>query len=602
MKKYFLFFIFIFMFMQFEKVFAVDFTENYNIYNIVSAKDIIVYEYEECDRNTSYHSIGVYFVKEDIFKTIKNNYGEVINSSVYFPSIDRNGKYITFTSRATNITDDEDSYCYNIIENIYEYCSRVYIYDIYSEKSYVIKNNYENLSGDSYVSKISGNGKYVVFESVATNNLNFGKIDKCLFNRENICINIFKYDLLLKNIVLVSTSNENYGGNFNSISPSISYDGRYIVFQSSSSNLVKGNYNYDLCKNTSEIGEKLCTHIYLYDSIYRTNIIITEKEKNLFNDNSGNPIISEDGNIVAYETYSTDLFDAINDKLQVVYYNLVTKKNYIVSQNNKVNNRDTYLKSVSSDGKYLLFETSSTNLNNKGLNSLYVYGVSSNNVSFLREVENGNIFVELSEQNVRYIENFNVKTEKIDSQAPIIEKNQIVYVIKDANIDLKEKILFSDNLSDKDLIKIFLVNNLIFNSIGEFNVEIFCVDEFDNTSSEFVTIVVIEKDMESPVFIGEREIKVLKGSETLNLSTFISAEDKIDGFTRIYIIDDDNLDLNKSGKYKLSLMTKDNSNNKSYEDVYVIVYENYSFDFYYEIFFIVVVFGIAIFSIIKVKH
>lgn len=602
MNKYFFVFFFVFFFFSENNVKAINLMENSKIYNIVSSSDVVVYEYENSVDDGSYHSIGVYFIKDDRFKILKNNNGEDINSSVFFPSISDNGRYVTFTSRATNITDDENNYCYNVMENYYEYCSKIYVYDIYNEKSILVQNNDENLNGDCYVSKISGNGRYVVFESTATNNLNSGSIANCLFNGENICVNIFKYDVVSKSILLVSSDRENYGGNFNSISPSVSYDGRYITFQSSSSNIVNEKYNYDLCKNISDSGLKMCAYVYLYDSKYRKNTIITSAEDDLFNDNSGNAIISADGTVVAYETYATNMFDIDNNRLQVVYYNIALKSNYIVGKDKKMNNRDTYLKSLSNDGKYILFETSSTNLNNEGLNSLYVYGVDSNSVSLFRNMQNSKIFIELDNHNVYFFQNFDIKIEKLDSQPPIIEKNQILYVIKDTNVDLKEKIIFSDNLSSKELIQIFSKNNLIFNIVGKFEVEIFCVDEFENTSSEFVTIVVVEKDDESPVFLGEKEIKLLKGSETLNLSAFIQAEDKIDGFTRIYIVDDDGLDLNKSGKYKLVLMTRDNSNNISYEEVYVIVYENYNFKFYYEIIFVVTIFLVAIFSIIKVKH
>ena len=602
MYKYFFLILSIFIFFELEKVSAIDLLENVKIYNIEVSKDIIVYEYEEISDDISYHSIGIYFIGDNIFKVIKNNNGDDINSSLYFPSVSSNGKYITFTSRATNITDDENYYCYNVLENNYEYCSRIYVYDVYSEELHVIKNNQEYFNGDCYISKISGNGKYVVFESTATNNLNFGTIDKCVFNDENICINIFKYDLVLGNVILVSTSSENYGGDFSSISPSISYDGRYITFQSASSNITKEKYDYSLCKNISDTGDNICTQIFLYDSKQRKNIIITANGKKIFNDNSGNPIISEDASVVAYETYSTNIFDEVNGRMQVLYYDIKSKNNYIVCQNNKLNNRDTNLKSISKDGKYILFETSATNLNNEGLNSLYIYGVDSNNISLLSKVLNDNTFIELNDNNIYYIWNFSVEIAKIDEQPPIIEKNQVIYVIKDSDIDLREKIIFSDNLSSNDTIKIFFENNLIFNSVGEFHVEVFCIDEFENVGSEYVNIVVIEKDVDSPVFVGYKEIRVLKGSNSLNLSSYIRAEDKIDGFTRIYIIDDGNLDLNKSGKYKLSLMSKDNSNNKSYYSVYIIVYENYNFDFYYEIIFIIVVFLIAIFSIIKVKH
>ena len=61
----------------------------------------------------------------------------------------------------------------------------------------------------------------------------------------NSCINIFKYTLITKSITLISTYSNNYGGDSNSINPSISYDGRYISFQSTSTNLGIKSYKYN---------------------------------------------------------------------------------------------------------------------------------------------------------------------------------------------------------------------------------------------------------------------------------------------------------------------------------------------------------------------
>ena len=91
-----------------------------------------------------------------------------------------------------------------------------------------------------------------------------------------------------------------------------------------------------------------------------------------------------------------------------------------------------------------------------------------------------------------------------------------------------------------------------------------------------------------------------------NLFLYINAEDKIDGDVRVYIVDDGNLDLNVTGTYNLKLMCKDTSDNVTYKKIKVIVYENYNFKYFYEIFGVVACLPCKIFNshrLVKVfKH
>ena len=120
-------------------------------------------------------------------------------------------------------------------------------------------------------------------------------------------------------------------------------------------------------------------------------------------------------------------------------------------------------------------------------------------------------------------------------------------------------------------------------------------------SSTTIKLIVIEKDIEGPSFNDVKEIKILKGSSSLNLSSYIEAIDNVDGQTRIYIMDDGGLNLNVKGNYRVLLMSKDSSDNISYKEVKIIVYENFNFEYYYEIILILGLICVIIFSIIRVK-
>jgi hypothetical protein len=142
---------------------------------------------------------------------------------------------------------------------------------------------------------------------------------------------------------------------------------------------------------------------------------------------------------------------------------------------------------------------------------------------------------------------------------------------------------------------------LVFNCVGEYNIEVKAVDEFNNICEELINVIVIEKDEIGPIFSGVEEIKILKGSTSINISNYIKAVDLVDGELKIYIMDDGNLDLNRVGTYKIDLMAKDRSNNITYKEIVIVIYENNNLTYYYELILIIAIVLVIIFSIFRVK-
>jgi Tol biopolymer transport system component len=91
-------------------------------------------------------------------------------------------------------------------------------------------------SPDAAGARISGNGRYVVFKSKATNLIPGGT---------NQFAQIFRRDLLLGTTELVSEAADGsiQGGDGDSHNPSISADGRFVAFTSYAENLVGSNYD-----------------------------------------------------------------------------------------------------------------------------------------------------------------------------------------------------------------------------------------------------------------------------------------------------------------------------------------------------------------------
>ena len=91
-----------------------------------------------------------------------------------------------------------------------------------------------NAGSGSYTTAISGDGRYVVFESHSTN-----LVPDDLNDRTDI----FVHDRVTGQTTIVSTSTDGTLGNSDSYLPSISADGNFIAFASNASNLVLDDTN-----------------------------------------------------------------------------------------------------------------------------------------------------------------------------------------------------------------------------------------------------------------------------------------------------------------------------------------------------------------------
>lgn len=572
------------------------------IYNIQSSNKYLAIEYNKNINGNYYHYISLYDYEKEELLDIYNEQEELINDHMYFPSISNDGRFLVFTSRANNIVNESIPTCYDIYDGINKICNSVYIYDTVNKKFSIVKSNGSMLNGDSYVAKISGNGNYVVFESIAHNLINGSQNCEDL-NGINACINIYKYNFLNDSIELISTNFDGNGGNRNSVSPSIDYEGRYVVYQSNSNNIIRLSSEYNYCYNTYKEESEPCTNIYLVDTLKGNTNLISRGDKYVLNNHNINPIISQNGLFVTYESYATNIFPTINHKKHIILYDINKNTNTLISvSDNHLNNRDNHIEDISYDGKYILYRTTSTNLNShNNIMKLYICNVSSFKTSAISNNSYDILYGIIEGNNIYYYDDANnIEMTKIDSQSPKIAENQNIYVLKNKLSEIFDKVNVTDNLSGTDKLQIYLMENPITGT-GTYCVTVIAIDEFGNRSSNVITINVLDEDLEGPVFNKVSYINVLRGSDELNLSDYISAEDKIDGIVRIFIVDDGGLNLDKSGSYTIKLKATDNSNNSEYTDLIVVVYDNYNFSFFYEILLVLTLLFGLIFLLIKVK-
>jgi len=196
----------------------------------------------------------------------------------------------------------------------------------------------------SYTPTISGDGRFVAFESSATN-LTSGDT--------NNSWDIFFHDLLNKTTTRISVDNNGNQGNNTSSTPTISADGKFVAFESSASNLTPGDTN-----NT--------TDIFLRDILNKTTTRISvDSNGNQGNNSSFSPTISADGRFVAFYSSASNLTAGdTNGYADVFLHDRVNKTTTKISlaTNGTQGNGFSYKSSISADGKFVVFESYASNL------------------------------------------------------------------------------------------------------------------------------------------------------------------------------------------------------------------------------------------------
>lgn len=148
-----------------------------------------------------------------------------VNGESSNPSISANGRSVAFESSASNLVQSDT--------NRYD---DIFVRDLKSNATIRASVAFDGMQGDggSSNSSISADGRFVAFESVASNLVpgdNNGRSD------------VFVRDLQMNVITRVSVAPDGSEANYPCKNSSISADGRFVLFESSASNLVAGDTN-----------------------------------------------------------------------------------------------------------------------------------------------------------------------------------------------------------------------------------------------------------------------------------------------------------------------------------------------------------------------
>ncbi|MEG4404587.1 calcium-binding protein [Microcoleus sp. MON2_D5] len=202
---------------------------------------------------------------------------------------------------------------------------------------------------------ISADGRFVAFYSASAD---FVPGDT------NATYDIFVRDTLTNTTTRVSLDSAGNQGNDTSVSigsisisgsfsPSISADGRFVAFHSYSSNLVPGDTN-----DTYDI--------FVRDTLTNTTTRLSvDSADNQANGGSGTPSISGDGRFVAFNSDATNLVPGdTNEKTDIFVRDTLTNTTTRVSVDSAGNqgNNDSFDPSISADGHRVAFDSEASNL------------------------------------------------------------------------------------------------------------------------------------------------------------------------------------------------------------------------------------------------
>ncbi|WP_426571580.1 DUF4214 domain-containing protein [Aquihabitans sp. McL0605] len=246
------------------------------------------------------------------------------------------GRFVAFNSDASDLVAGDSNGIGDVFvrSTLSETTTRV------SVSSHDVQGN-----GLSDQAAISYNGRWVVFRSLATNLVpgdTNGKAD------------IFLRDLQLKTTVRVSLTNNGAhqltGGD--SAHPSISYDGKQVLFQSDATNVV----DWDLNNATDIFVRDLTAGATEIESVTSADAALTSP--------SDYPAFSGDGRYVVFGSNTTQVGVDTNGHKDVFLRDrqLGTTEKVSTASNGDQSDGDSYWPSVSDNGRFITFQSLATDL------------------------------------------------------------------------------------------------------------------------------------------------------------------------------------------------------------------------------------------------
>lgn len=266
------------------------------------------------------------------------------------PTISADGRFVAFQSDASNLVPGDTNDVYDI-----------FVHDRQTGETTRVSVSSDGSQGNARSESlaISASGRYVAFTSLA---------DNLVSGDTNGSSDVFVHDRQTGQTTRVSVATDGTQANSGSIlAPSISEDGRYVVFFSYANNLVNGD--------TNDTGD-----VFMHDRVMgETTRISVAADGTEGNDASGQPHISFDGRYVTFVSWASNLVsNDTNGGGDTFVVDQLLGQIFLVSiaTDGTQGNGDCYNPTVSADGRFIAFHSFATNLvpnDTNGVKDVFVH-------------------------------------------------------------------------------------------------------------------------------------------------------------------------------------------------------------------------------------
>lgn len=270
------------------------------------------------------------------------------NANCFSPVITPDGRFIAYSTSATTLVSGGTNGTYHIFLRD----RQTGITEVVSRSTVGALSN-----GLSQRPSISSDGRFIAFESLATN-LTSGT-PAGIFN-------IYVRDRQLGTTELVSVSTTGAPGNLDSYSSSISSDGRSVAFASDALNLVPGDTNNS-------------TDVFMRDRQAGQTAIVSVSSSGLIgNSSSYQPSISANGLFIAFASAASNLvFSDTNGFDDIFIRSVANGQSELVSISTTGIQANSYCfqPSISNDGCFVAFASYASTLinNDQGTYDIFVH-------------------------------------------------------------------------------------------------------------------------------------------------------------------------------------------------------------------------------------
>lgn len=299
--------------------------------------------------------------------------GAAANAASGRPSFSTDGRLVAFHSGASNLVADDTNGNTDVFvrDRLLGTTTRV-----------SVAGDGTQGNGPTSEAAISGNGRYVTFNSSATN---------LVAGDTNALPDIFLRDLVAGTTTRISvttagnqvTGNPGFGAEGR---PAISADGKVIVWQSLNNDLVvDNNFRRDIFVRDLTGATPTTTRANVAD--------VTGVGTGQGNGHSQTPSISADGNRVAFDSNSNQLVTAdTNGQSDVFVRDRATGRTYRASlrTDGGQSNAGSFAPALSRDGKVVAFETTASNLGTTtdtdgGFTDIYAHDLAAGKTTWVNE-------------------------------------------------------------------------------------------------------------------------------------------------------------------------------------------------------------------------